>query len=249
MEFSAYLRAKRVRAKLNAERGGHQGDSTQLQKQEVILLTRAETARIDTYVTAKENTAASAQPSLSYVENEGICPEAAILKSKLAAIQTGTNHAAQYQKTVLEILNYLFNPELITGELEVRTIDGTERRDIIFTNDSDKSFWDYIRNEHSSIFLMFEIKNVPQLENTHINQTATYLGDRLGRLGFIVTRKRLEEAQLRKTYSVYNDSQPRKIVLVFCDDDINAMIDMRCEGKDPMLHVQKAYRAFRTGVQ
>jgi hypothetical protein len=63
----------------------------------------------------------------------------------------------------LEVLNYLFNPELIDGEPEVRTIDGTERRDIIFTNDSDESFWEYVRTAHDGIFLMFEAKNTDDL--------------------------------------------------------------------------------------
>ena len=39
------------------------------------------------------------------------------------------------------------------------TFEGTERRDIVFTNDSDESFWEYIRTEHAGLFVMFEAKN------------------------------------------------------------------------------------------
>ena len=86
------------------------------------------------------------QPSSIFVDTRGFAAEADILKKRLSEIHPGADHAAKYQQTVLEILNFLFNPELIDGELEVRTIDGTERkRDIIFTNDSDSTFWNYTR--------------------------------------------------------------------------------------------------------
>jgi hypothetical protein len=88
-----------------------------------------------------------------------------------------------------EILNYLFSPELIDGQPEVRTLDGTERRDMIFTNDSDETFWDYVRSAHDGIVVMFEAKNTDELDLAAINQTATYLGDRVGRFGVIVTRR------------------------------------------------------------
>src|SRR5262249_30193938 len=114
---------------------------------------------------------------------------------------------------------------------------------------SDQSFWSYLRTEHASIFLMFETKNVAAVDNTHLNQTAVYLGDRLGRVGFIVTRNPLKEAQERKAFSVYNDSTPRKIILTLSDADLSLMLDMKCRVNDPMRHIQKLYRAFRTRVQ
>src|SRR5262249_8255205 len=119
---------------------------------------------------------------------------------------------------ILEIVNYLFNPELIDGQPEVRTIDGTERRDIIFTNDSDEPFWDYVRGAHDNIVLTFETKNTEELDLAAINQTATYLGDRIGRLGIIVTRGALAENVSRKIFSVWNDSAPnRKVILTLSD--------------------------------
>ena len=88
-----------------------------------------------------------------------MCQETESLKTKLADIPSGIAHASTYQRAVLEILNCLFNPELIDSEMEVKTYEGTERRDILFTNDSDQSFWSYIRQEHSAVLLMFETKN------------------------------------------------------------------------------------------
>lgn len=247
MEFSAYLRTKRVRGRLAANTVS--GPRSKIDKEEVASVTRREIDKVDRYVSAKEDTAAEAQPSLSYVEKDGTCPESKILKERLARLNPGTEHASDYQRVVLEILNFLFVPELIDGELEVKTVDGSERRDIVFTNDSDHSFWTYLRTEHSAVLLMFEAKNVEKVNSIHLNQVATYLGDRLGRLGFVVTRNPLSAAQVKKSFSIYNDSSPRKIILVLSDLDLCNMLDMKCEGKSPMRYVQKLYRLFRTRAQ
>lgn len=246
MEFSTYLRAKRVRARSNAKPTEALDTDN---KNAIVTINRREIARVDNYILRKEADKQQAQPSSEYAIDSDVCKQAADLCKRLTDLKPGHLNADTYQRLILEILNFLFNPELISGELEVRTVDGTERRDIIFTNDSDLTFWDYIRGEHSALLLMFETKNVQALEPTHFNQTATYLGDRIGRIGFIVTRNAIQETQQKKAYSIYNDSNPRKIILVFSDSDIKLMLDIRCKGNDPMRYVQKHYREFRQRVQ
>lgn len=248
MEFALYLRAKKVRGSLQ-RRIKTAIKQPHIEKEQVVQIARKEVERIDRFVTMKESNAAHAQPSITYINPQDTCPEADFLKEKLHNLSSGQNNAAEYQKLVLEILNFLFSPDLIDGELEVRTVDGTERRDIIFTNDSDASFWDYLRTEHSCLLLMFETKNTEAIETTHLNQTATYLGDRIGRLGFIVSRNQVKDAAQRKIYSIYNDSNPRKIILTLFDTDVETMLDMKCRGEDPMRYLQKQYRNFRTKVQ
>lgn len=245
LEFASYLRTKRVSAALR----GDAENARLAQKKEIVDVSRKQMDRVDRYVATKEKTSNDAQPTQSYIDQGGTCNESERLKQKLASTPTGNAHASDYQRLVLEILNFLFNPELIDGEMEVRTIDGTERRDIIFTNDSDQTFWTYVRQEHSCLLCLFEAKNTSALDNTHLNQTATYIGDRLGRLGFVVTRVPAAEPQLKKAYSIYNDSQPRKIVLILSDLDLIRMLDMRCAGQDPMRHMQRTYREFRQRVQ
>jgi len=246
-EFSAYLRAKRVREHGSSSRLIAAPSPTE--KEVIAGIARRDVEHIDRYVAAKEAAAPAAQPTGDYVEHDGICPEAESLKERIRRLRPGREDAAAYQRVILETLNFLFTPDLIDGELEVETVDGTERRDILFTNDSDQSFWSYLRDEHSSLLLMFEIKNTQEINNIYLNQVATYLGDRLGRLGFIVTRNALQEPQQRKAFSIYNDSHPRKIILTFCDADIFTMLDLRCAGKDSMRFIQRRYREFRTRVQ
>jgi hypothetical protein len=173
-----------------------------------------------------------------------------VLTARLREISPGHEGAKDYQLHVLEILNFLFNPDLTDGRPEVRTYEGTERRDILFTNESDESFWTYVRNSHDGIFVMFEAKNVQTLDMAAINQTATYLGDRIGRLGVIVTRFQPSEAIQRKTFSVWNDSSAnRKVILILTDEHLAALLQLRCQNGSPTKWLQRHYREFRTAVQ
>lgn len=244
LEFAVYLRAKG--AKKAVQSGAAAAKAI---KQNIVAVTRKEMDRVDRYVRIKEESAVDAQPSSDFVDTLGFAAEANLLKKKLSEIAPGQTDAAKYQHLVLEILNFLFNPELIDGEMEVRTIDGTERRDIVFTNDSDSTFWAYARQEHSALYVMFETKNMQSIGPAALNQTATYLGDRLGQLGFIVTRFPPEEAAIRKAFSIYNDSSPRKIILFLSDQDLFELLALKGSGKDTTRQVQKIYRKFRTTVQ
>ena len=252
-EFSAYLRARRESARRSRAVVTPEATVSAIQeakaKTDVVTVTRGDLSLVERYVRSREQQAADARPAFDYID-EDACREADVLKQRLGAIPHGREHAAEYQRVVLEILNYLFNPELIDGAPEVRTMDGTERRDILFTNDSDESFWEYVRTEHSGIVVMFEAKNTAKVELAHINQTATYLGDRIGRFGVIVTRSEPPETIQRKIFSVWNDSAPnRKVILTLTDRQLNELLDLRCSDGSPTRWMQRHYRAFRTAVQ
>src|SRR5262249_7736716 len=191
----------------------------------------------DRYVRTKEKQSSEAKPDIDYID-ENSCDQAEALMARLAAMPAGREAARDYQFLVLEIMNYVFNPELTDGQPEVRTFDGTERRDIIFTNESDEAFWDYVRTNHDNIFVMFETKNTKELDAPAINQTATYLGDRVGRFGVIVTRQEPSEAIQRKMFSVWNDSSPRKTILTLADTHLTQLLQLRCKNGSPTSWMQ-----------
>lgn len=248
-EFRAYLGARRAEVRRSKEDAPPSSQATVgKSKENVVTVTRQDLGLVERYVRSREQQAADARPALDYID-EDACVEAEKLKQRLSSIQPGRATASEYQRTVLEILNYLFNPDLIDGQPEVRTVDGTERRDIIFTNDSDESFWEYVRHEHSGFILMFETKNMQEVDLAAVNQTATYLGDRVGRLGIIVTRHQTPETIRRKIFSVWNDSSPRKVVLTLSDAEMHELLELRCRGGSPTKWMQSHYRKFRTSVQ
>jgi hypothetical protein len=247
-EFRAYLAARRDGARRQAQIVSD-SDAASRSKEGIVTITRSDIGLVDRYVRAKEQAGADAQPSFEYLD-EDACREAERLKARLRDIRVGRELASDYQRLVLEILNFLFNPDLTDGQLELRTVDGTERRDIILVNESDETFWDYVRNEHSSLLLMFEVKNVDELDSNAFNQTATYLGDRLGRLGIIVTRNLPSDSMYRKTISIWNDSgAQRKVILVVTDNHLNELLDRRCKNQSTTQWMRDHYRRFRQSAQ
>jgi hypothetical protein len=102
---------------------------------------------------------------------------------------------------------------------------------------------------HASGAHNIETKNTDEPRADDLNQTATYLGDRMGRLGIIVTRESPKEAHTRKLFSIYNDSNPRKVVLWLSDTDLKTMLDDVCNSREPMRYLREIYRTFRQSVQ
>lgn len=246
-DFRAYMEARRTTlTKATSEKKTAAAHSV---KFDVANVTRRDISIVDRYVKNREQHAGEAQPSMEYIDEQAKT-RAASLIDRLLTTPTGKEDASAYQHLVLEILNFLFSPELIDGKPEVKTIDGTERRDIVFTNDSDETFWAYVRSSHDGIVLMFEIKNTDDLGMAAIAQTATYLGSRLGRLGFIVTRQPPTLALMKKTFSVWNDSgTEKKVILIIHDGQLIEMLNIRANDKSPTKWMQTHYRAFRTAAQ
>lgn len=222
-------------------------------KEEVVRVTRERLHLLDQYVTRKEREASEATPALGSDRNSEKLEtqKGDALCSRLSELAPGGAAAKDYQRLVYEILNYAFEPDLTDGQMEVSTYLGSERRDIIYTNEAEASFWAYVRTQYGSPLVMFEVKNTAELEIDHVNQVAAYLGARLGMLGFIITRAKPTENIVRKTYAVFNDtpSMPRKTIIILSDEDLTTLIRKRQEGQNPARVIQALYRAFRTRVQ
>jgi hypothetical protein len=238
-EFRVYLSAKSA----SAVKSGKVPS-----KAEVTSASRVETSIIDNYVRGRELQAAQALPFLPAINDETMTTGESLIR-RLKNTPMGIQAAHGYQQLTLDIFTFVFYPDLIDGRLEEKTIDGTERRDVLFTNDSDSPFLEYIRNTHDSLIIMFEAKNVAELTMAALNQSAVYLGDRIGRFGCIVTRLAPEENVLRKQIAIFNDSQPRKVLLILSDADLIDLIETRMQDKSPVRWLQKRYRDFRTAVQ
>jgi hypothetical protein len=248
-DFRMYLRAKQRSQAVDRANAA----PPRLGKGEIIAVTRTELDILDKYITRKECESADAEPTLAsgMISDRNVIERGDQLVERLGALPSGRVTASDYQHLVYEIFNYLFEPELTDGKLEEETHLGTERRDIVYANESERSFLKYVRETYSSLFLLLEIKNVKELELDHINQVAAYLGARLGMLGFIVTRNAFGKNIIQKTYSVHNDtpSISRKTILIVTDEDMVAMIRMKQRGDAPSSHLQGIYRNFILKVQ
>lgn len=250
-EFRMFLGVSKKQGLRNLLPGAKRNRS--IIKEEVTKITRKEIYLIDQYINRKEAQALEAQPQL-YTSDKILLPgtpTAHEFIAHLEAVSIGRESAHSYQLEILAILNHLFEPELTDGKIEEKTIHGTERRDIIFTNESDRSFWQYARQQYKDFLVMFETKNVEELINEHFAQTATYMGDRLGYLAFVITGNPPKEAQMLKCFSIFNDSGStiRKVIIILHDGDIGKMLQMKESGNNPTKHVQQKYRDFKVRCQ
>ena len=241
-EFGMFLRAKRATKA--------SGDlNTPQKKADIVAVTRREVERIDHYIDAKERDARRASPDNLITATPQLKAECEKLLAELKSMGTGQGDAYLYQDLMFRVLNILFTPDLIEGRKEVRTEHGTERRDLLYTNDSDLPFWEYVRNQHQSLTMVFECKNTLKVGTDDVDQVASYLGDALGYFGVILTRGPLSDERRRKCLAWYNKGFPRRVIIALSDEHIERMLQMRANGKNPTDILRYQYQEFMAKAQ
>jgi hypothetical protein len=157
----------------------------------------------------------------------------AILKQQLSNLPIGGN-GEEYRDCVLQILQYLFKPDLTDGRVESGAI--------IFDNASERSFWAFLRWEHDASFVIFQPVDAAVVDDNHLNQTNASLV-------IVVTRSAPSLKLQSKTYAMFTHSIPRKTILILSDVDLKAMLDLKTTGRDPASYLQTIYRGFRDSVR
>jgi len=169
------------------------------------------------------------------------------LLRRLQQLRSGQNHATKYQYWVRDTFAFLFGYALKEPHIESRTSSGTERRDITFRNAADQGFWWDLKHLYGVESLLIECKNTDTLQHDHLNQTASYLGNRMGRLGILTCRRTSANDVLKKLNTFVNDG--RKHILVVNDEILKGWIQMKIEGKDPTDAVADLHRSLREAVE
>ncbi|MDQ4125718.1 MAG: hypothetical protein M3134_08990 [Actinomycetota bacterium] len=220
------------------------------QKRRVVELTRADLGLVDRYVDEKEARAVEAAPlDLDDRDKSTIERDAADLEKELAELTSGASNAKAYEALCLRILNSSLEPELIDGRPQQRTYEGTQIRDLIFVNDSDHTFWSYVRTEHKSFLVTFEIKNKDKLDPADLNQLHAYLGDATGYLGFLISRNGFTATDYKRAMTLYNKRTPHSVILGLSDQDLVDLVRWRKTPNGPSERLREIYRDFLTALQ
>jgi hypothetical protein len=219
-------------------------------KREAVSITRTNLNVVDAYLDRKERTASLAQPDPPPLLLEETDPVCADLLEQLRQLAVGRAHAYDYQKLVLALLNCILEPELVDGEAQVRTVTGVEIRDLVFLNNSDQPFLDYLLHHYGNLLIVFECKNVAAIDQDDVNQLANYLGDAMGFCGFIVCRTAPSERILAKVRATFNKQTPRRVILFLTDDDLERMASIKRAGpQHPVRHIQNNFRTFMQSLE
>jgi hypothetical protein len=169
-------------------------------------------------------------------------------KRKLEEIKklpTGKNENAdkRYEECVGQLLASLLYPQLDFAAEQSRTDSGVLIRDLIFYNNRSLDFLKDIFDHYGSRQLVFELKNVREIEREHVNQLNRYLNNEFGMFGVLVTRNALPKNIFKNTIDLW--SGQRRCIIALTDSDLETMVTVfESKQRLPIEVLKRAYIQF-----
>lgn len=134
------------------------------------------------------------------------------------------NSDKKYEEYVVQLLASLLYPHLDFAEAQSRNESGSQIRDLIFYNNQSIPFFKDIYQTYGSKQIVFELKNVKELNRDNVNQLNRYLNENLGKFGIFVTRNKPPKNIEKHLIDIW--SGQRKCILVLTDTDLKLMTDI-----------------------
>lgn len=141
---------------------------------------------------------------------------------KLDHIKPGDRaQANQYRDIVADLLGFSF-PELKLANIEKSSMFGDKRRDIVFENNAESGIFANMRIKHKATHIVVDAKNTENITPDDISRVADYLNDNIGRVAFIISRKKEDMRILKQSLDQLLNQD--KVVLFICDEDLKRWI-------------------------
>jgi HEAT repeat protein len=179
---------------------------------------------------------------VDYLKNEG-----KILKKDLRLLNCGPEEWRQYEELVIRIFKYLFVPPLKNPFVQKYTYNRLERRDALFPNHSDDSFWKIVREKHDGEFILVECKNhCGKIGKREVQDASQYLRKKyIGRFGLITSRKPPSKSAIEQRKKEYEDDN--KLILFLDDKTLKEMIEEKIQERNPTEILSKLRERFLIG--
>jgi HJR/Mrr/RecB family endonuclease len=167
------------------------------------------------------------------------------LISSLENIKPGKSDWSLYQQTVFDILEHLFCPPLEIPHYELADLDSRNRRDIIFGNDSEDTFWKSIREIYQGHYIVVDAKNYSKkLAKRPIIDITHYLKPYgCGMFGIIVCRMGSGGASDHAIKEQWIGN--KKMIVVLSDEDLIEMLLLKKNGNNPVEIIKRKVANFR----
>jgi hypothetical protein len=183
-------------------------------------------------------------------KNDPLFTQLPILSSKrklstILKLPTGkTNNAdLDYERNISPMLASMLYPEMDFAQTQSRTDSGVLIRDLIFYNNISHPLLREIFEKYGSRQIVIELKNVKEVNTTHINQLNRYLTNEFGGLGIIFTRKKPPKNVFRNTIDLW--AGQRRCILILDDEDLKLMSQIyENKQRKPIDVINKKYREF-----
>jgi len=218
-----------------------QGES--ISRVEILEYNRKNYDQVETYIERK-------QLEQKDCKNDPLFTQIPILSSKrkkntILKLPTGKTDNAdkEYENNLCPLLASMLYPELDFAQPQSRTDSGALIRDLIFYNNTSLPLLKEIYDKYNSKQLVFELKNVNELNTTHINQLNRYLNNEFGGFGVIFTRNQPPKNVFHNTIDLW--SGQRKCIIILDDTDLESMCQVyEDKQRKPIDVINKKYREF-----
>jgi hypothetical protein len=219
------------------------GGTTPKERVAVLQFNRYHYDMVQAYVRQKERTQADCK-------NDPLFKPIAVTSAKrkleeIKKLPSGKNDNAdkRYEECVCQLLASLFYPQLDFAADQSRTDSGVLIRDLILYNNRSFDFLKDIFDTYGSRQLVFELKNVRQVERDHVNQLNRYLNDEFGKFGVLVTRNPLPRHIFKNTIDLW--SGQRRCIIAVTDADLEMMVTVfESRQRLPIEVLKRAYVDF-----
>jgi hypothetical protein len=168
----------------------------------------------------------TSQPSKNEIEGTKF-------KEKLKSIPCGRDGCYDYEDTITEVLQYLFDGDLKGWHKQERTTDDLHRYDLICRVVDRSTVWSFISSNLDSRYVLFEFKNYQdKIGQSQVYSTEKYLFEKAKRkVCFLISRKGPSENAVIACQGAMREHG--KLIVNLDDKIINSLIDSKILGDDP----------------
>jgi hypothetical protein len=154
------------------------------------------------------------------------------------------NADKKYEDTLFQLMASLLYPHLDFADSQSRTDSGVLIRDLIFYNNRSYDFLRDIWDTYECRQVVMELKNVAEIDRTHINQLNRYMNEPFGRFGVIITRNRPPKRILQNTVDLW--AGQRRCIIILTDEDVAMMCGLfESKQRLPIDVLKKNYIEFQ----
>lgn len=154
-------------------------------------------------------------------------------KDKLKSIPYGRDGCYDYEETISEILQYLFDGDLKGWHQQERTTDDLHRYDLICRVVDKSTVWKFISSNLDSRYVLFEFKNYKdKIGQSQVYSTEKYLFEKAKRrVCFLISREGPSDNALIACQGAMREHG--KLIINLDDEIITDLVDSKISGDDP----------------
>ena len=155
------------------------------------------------------------------------------LSSRLMSLPCGRDHWREYERICIEILTFVFTPDLAAPDSQSRSEDGLDIVDAIFPIRSNRPPWSLVRSEYRTRFAVAEFKNYcDPIGQSQVEAIAQYLWRPAQRFfGLLVSRTAPGPSAIAQRRRKWLEEE--KCIVFLSDDDLCEMLQLRTAQAQP----------------